>query len=157
MTFGTMWDDAPTEREAFKKITTGDYNATITDYSVDVTKDPGRVQFTFEVTGSDDEDLDAEFSGRKAWGNYQLNEKGIPFLKQDMFTLGLPVDDVHSLDELANVLGNSINKHVKVHIKSAPGKTGSKIFTNVYINGLDTDDAEEESGPGFDKNEDIPF
>jgi hypothetical protein len=153
------FDDAkPADDIAFQPIANGNYIVKCCDYKLDQTVTPWRASFGFEITEGD-------FKGRKVFSNYQVNEKGGPFLKKDMALMGQ--DEVTSSDLLAKMClaAQSDNKY-EAHIKQR--EYNGKTYYNIYLNSLanDTDtalDADDSldsllnEPEGIDSSEEIAF
>jgi len=151
MSFLDEFDNAESaENKEFSEIDNGEYVAVISNTSLDKTKDPWRVSFEYTIKGGD-------FDSRKVFANYQVNEKGGPFLKKDLKTLGQ--DDITSNTLLAAITrvcdkDQELDVYVKQRIYN------DKTYYNIYLNGLHTKSAQTElmgDEPTFDNNDEIPF
>lgn len=139
----------------FQPIANGNYIVKCCDYKLDQTQNPWRASFGWEITEGD-------FVGRKVYSNYQVNEKGGPFLKKDMSLMGQ--NEVTSQDLLAKMcLAAQASNKYEAGIKQRD--YNGKTYYNIYLNSLanDTDTAldsllNDSAGPeGIDVNEDIGF
>lgn len=124
--FKDAFQNQEEESGGFGLIDQGEYEAEISDVQLDMTKEPNRV--TIEYTLTD------EYAGRKVWGNYNLEGRGIGFLKKDLKTLGLDYSEIDSPESILDLLATAMNYPVIVFInqKEWQGKT----YNNVYLNAL---------------------
>jgi len=131
------------EEREFESIPNGEYEAVITNGNLKAPKDgkPALLCFEYEI-------INGKFKGRKLFQNSQLTEKGAPFIKKDLATLGH--HDVKGQD-LPDILQNCIGKEVVVYCKNKEYQ--GKNYTNVYLNELLTPDRIKQ----MDMDEDLPF
>jgi hypothetical protein len=129
------WEDifdttqAAESRSEYKKIPDGEYVAMVTSAMVNATKSP-RVELEYTITEGD-------FTKRKVWQNYNLNESGVPWLKAELEKLGAPIK---LAKELTWALEKINGANVKIFVKSKDVKnvaTNSiQTYTNAYVNEL---------------------
>lgn len=80
---------------------------------------------------------DGDFTRRKLWHNYNLNEKGISFLKADMLKLGHRSDTAEELERsLESLLGASIVIALKYKSIKNEATGLMKEYQQVFVNGL---------------------
>lgn len=138
------FDKAPQAEEMeFEPVANGEYEAVITNASLKAPKEgkPAQVSFEHEITSG-------KFKGRKVFQNSQLTEKGAPYIKKDLATLGH--HDVKGGD-LPDTLQQCIGKEVVIYCKNK--EYNGKTYTNVYLNEvLDPNRPKQ-----MDMDEDLPF
>lgn len=125
--FGAMFKEtAPAP--SFSLIDEGEYEAEITDTSLDLEKSPPRLTVVYQITS------DERYHGRKLFGNYQLGGQGISFLKKDLELLGLDYSNVGSPEDIMDLMATALNTPVNIFVnqKEWQGKT----YNNVYLNGI---------------------
>jgi len=133
------------ETGEFAPLPTGTYTAEVTDARVDETGDTPRVVWEFTITGG-------EYTRRKVWQNQNLNETGIPWLKQNLQKLEEPCDNPVFL---AQSLANCVGKEIDLYVKQKPNpQNPAKPYVNGYINGLAS---KKPDTPTFSQDRDFPF
>lgn len=110
----------------FAPIDEGTYEAEISDAQLDMTKEPNRVTIEYTITGE-------AFNGRKLWSNYNLEGRGIGFLKKDMQTLGLDYSNIDSPESILDLLSEALEYPVVIYVKQNQGNDG-KTYCNAYLN-----------------------
>lgn len=128
----------------FNEIPTGDYLIKLEESSIDETRNPPRISMQFEIVNSD-------FKGRKVWTNYNLNEKGAPFLKRDLHYLG-STENI-TKDNLLAEITKPVGKEIEASI--SPRVYNGKTYYNVYLK--NPNNKKEENVAGFDSADGIPF
>jgi len=130
----------------FQPIPGGDYCLRVSNYKLDQTGDPWRATFELSI-------VKGAYEGRKVFANYQVNEKGGPFLKKDMRLMGI-TEDINTENLLAQMtLAAQKSNLYQGHIK--PREYNGKTYYNVYLNELWTDTQPEPKG--IDTNDEIDF
>lgn len=152
MSWERMFDDteaAEKKEQEFKPIDKGTYRAIIDNAKLDETKTPARLSINWKLISQ------GPFANRHVFSNYTMNEKGIPFLKSDLRTLGFPEVTSKSLSKILADL-----ERVEAMIFVKPNPKDDKMFYNVYINEvLDSDQIKKlDNDEVFDPDaEEIPF
>ena len=122
---------AETVEKSFEKIPEGTYLAMVTGAMINESKiDSPRVELEFSI-------CEGDFAKRKVWKNYNLNEKGIPFLKADLAKMGQNPSTPEALEQsLGDINGAILDVFIKYKtVKNA--LTGQdKEYSQVYINGM---------------------
>lgn len=140
MNWETMFDNTTArESEDFGPIAQGEYRGFFYMGKLDESKDVPRVSIQWRIVTK------GEFQNRHVFSNYQLNEQGIPFLKEDLKTLGIPNVTAKTLTTSLESLNGT---EATIFIK--PKKVGDKLFYGVYVR-------EKLGKSEFDMNEEIPF
>lgn len=119
--------DAP-ERGDFGPLPEGTYQGFIDRFEVRSnmnTGDPEAV-WTIKVAGP-------KHAGRLVWHQRRVNREGLPWLKQDLHTLGFG-DLVPSDLNSEAVRARFLNVGVGFAVKHKPSQTVGKPFVNVYLN-----------------------
>lgn len=129
MDFSKEFKDTPAEESGgFSLIDTGTYEAEIVDCKLDITKEPARLTFVYQITG------DPNYAGRKLFGNYQMAGRGIGFLKKDLTTLGLNFAEVGSPEDIASLVWDAMPLQVVIYV--AQKEWQGKMYNNTYLNEL---------------------
>lgn len=147
MSWGELFDrtEAAEKKDVqYANIPNGEYSAVLDTYKIDESKEPARLSLTWKLATDDD------FDGRYVFSTYQLNEKGIPFLKKDLRTLGV---DEPKANTLTKTLTNLCGVEALVGVKQRPHE--GKMYYNVFVNDLAERAATKSTS--FDKDEEIPF
>jgi hypothetical protein len=132
-----LWSETPANSATttasnaadFEPIPTGDYKVALHFTQVDLTGPVPKAKLRYKI-------LEGDFSGRMLFSDYQLSDKGIPFLKKDLKTMGY-TDNPKNLDELSKVLNGMVSKTLKVKAiqRTYPKKDGTQgVAHNVYVN-----------------------
>lgn len=132
MDFKSEFQQTAAEEGSFKLIEVGEYEAEIVDCKLDLTKEPNRLTFVYQIT-------DGEYQGHKLFGNYQLEGRGIGFLKKDLTTLGLDFSEVGSPEDIASLVWDAMPTAVVIYV--AQKEWQGKMYNNVYLNDLLPDSA----------------
>lgn len=128
MDFKSMFQEtAPEEAGGFALIDVGTYEAELADCKLDMTKSPERLTIEYHIT-------DGEYQGRKLWGNYNLEGRGIGFLKKDLGILGLDSSEVGSPEDIATLIWDAMPVPVVIYV--AQKEWQGKMYNNVYLNGI---------------------
>jgi hypothetical protein len=125
--FKSMFQETAPESGGFSLIETGEYEAELIDCQVDLTKEPVRLSCIYQITEGVNE-------GRKLFGNYQLEGRGIGFLKKDLSTLGLDYSQVGSPEDIATLIWDNMPMPVIIYV--AQKEWQGKMYNNVYLNEL---------------------
>jgi hypothetical protein len=137
--FTDLWNStktAETGNKEFTQIPEGTYIATIEDAKYNMSEVPNKVEFTLKITGESNGN-DCTVVNRKLWKNYRVDDIGLPWLKKDLSTLGLNLDSIQTVEQLAGGIGSLVKSTVEVAVNStASKKDPSKMFTNAYFNKL---------------------
>lgn len=112
------------EEAKFEPIEEGTYAGFIDGAKLNETREPAQVSITWKLVG----DKPHKFANRKVFANYTLNDKGIPFLKQDLKLLGKTATIATLRDDLESLTGTEAEIFVK------PKFVGDKVYYSVYIN-----------------------
>lgn len=126
MDFKSEFQNTETE-SGFSLIESGEYEAELTNCTLDTTKEPNR--FTIEVTITSE-----PYAGRKGWLNYNLEGRGIGFLKKDLTTLGLDHTTIDSPESIVDLVGACLNASIVVFVNQKP--YNGKTYNNFYLNAL---------------------
>ena len=125
--FKSMFNDAPAEADAgFSLLPEGDYSADLTDCKLDLTKAPAAITFIYTIN-------DANFGGRKLFGNYRLEGRGLGFLKKDLKQLGIDYSNVSAPEDIARLVWDRLVIRCDIHVIQK--EYNGKIYNNVYLNG----------------------
>lgn len=127
----------------FDNIAPGVYDAVVTGATFEESKDdkPPRVSWEYTIESGD-------FENRKIWENNQITEKGVSFLINNLFKLGL--EKPSQISQLPKVLEGALGKNVEITVKHSPKKDGSGgVWVNAYIN--------EVINPEEMRQDDVPF
>lgn len=145
MSWENLFDETDAQVKETKEygvIKEGKYTGFFYEAKLNETKTPAQVSIKWRIV-----DADSEFKNRHVFANYTMNEKGIPFLKSDLYTLGVEqVTSKNLIKSLASLTG----KEAEIYIKPKP--VGDKVFYSVFVNELLTKNA-----PAFNMDEEIPF
>ena len=128
--FQTMFQNTEAEESgggSYGLIEKGTYEAEITDVQLDLNKEPARLTLEYTITQE-------PYVGRKGWSNYNLEGRGIGFLKKDMNTLGLDYSDITSPEDIMELVANSIGQQVVVYVGQKEWQ--GKMYNNFYLNEL---------------------
>lgn len=144
MSFSDEFKSTEAEENSFALIPEGTYLAELGDCKLDMTKTVATLTFVYTI-------LDEDFKGRKMFGNYKLEGRGIGFLKKDLKQLNLNYDNVQSPEDLAALVWGAMPFKVELYCKH--NESGGKTYANAYLNGLSS------AAPGAksDTNDEIPF
>lgn len=155
--FQQLWDSAEgldfdAKPQEFRPFVKGKYTAKIDDAMLDLTSTPNRVTFKFKVT-------EGEYANRVLWRNISLDERGIPYLKQDLQKLHVETTPQKE-EDLGDILSQLTDKEISIFVK--PNIVNDKQYDNVYINGYKNDadkveGAAKRDEPSFDADESLPF
>lgn len=153
MSFSDRWNEAVVSTKSgdgdFEPFIEGVYTAKLDELKVDMTSNPERVTFVFQVTD------EGQFKNRKLWRNVKLDDQGIVWLKEDLHKLRLDDLKLNSPADLSVVNDKLKGVDVALFVKPKAGSDG-KVYNNAYINGLRNVGAKS-AGPEFDASETIPF
>lgn len=126
--FQSMFQEtAPEEAGGFALIEPGTYEAELADCKLDMTKSPERLTVEYHIT-------DGEYQGRKLWSNYNLEGRGIGFLKKDLGILGLDYSNIGSPEDIATLFWDAMPIPVVVYV--AQKEWQGKMYNNTYLNGI---------------------
>lgn len=133
---------AETKQATYETITEGKYLGFCDGAKINEARDPAQVSLTWKIVSEGP----SKFANRLVFANYQLNEKGIPFLKSDLRKLGKTT----TLATLRSDLESLIGVEAEIYVK--PKVVGDKTYYSVYVNDIATKDYS-----GFNHTESIPF
>lgn len=125
-------------------IPMGEYRGLIYEAKIIETKTPAYVSIQWRIV-----DEHSQYKNRTIFSNYQLTERGIPFLKQDLKVLDLPIS---SGKNLASDIQMLTGREAKIFIK--PREYNGKTYYNCYIREHLTATHDNKT---FDSQEEIPF
>lgn len=118
--------EAETKQATYEPIDEGTYIGFIDGAKVIETRTPPQVTITWKLVSEGA----SKFANRLVFGNYSLNEKGIPFLKADLRKLGKQ----STLSTLRTDLSELVGLEAEIYVK--PKVVGDKTFYSVFINDL---------------------
>ncbi len=126
--FKSMFQETVAEESGgFSLIETGEYEAELTDCKLDMTKDVARLSLVYTITQD-------PYVGRKQFGNYQLEGRGIGFLKKDLATLGLDYSQIGSPEDIATLIWDAMPVNVVIFVNQKEWQ--GKIYNNAYLNSV---------------------
>ncbi len=125
--FKSMFQETAAEEGGFALIEPGEYEAKLMDCKLDLTKSPARLTVVYELTEEPNQ-------GKKLFGNYQLEGRGIGFLKKDLQTLGMDFSQVGSPEDIASLFWDNMPLPVVVFVNQK--EWNGKTYNNVYLNSI---------------------
>jgi hypothetical protein len=136
MDFKNAWSSEPeAEGGSFETIPEGSYVGAIDNVTLDMTKAPNRVTVIYKITRG-------EMAGRKLFGNYRLEGKGIGFLKKDLKQLGVEYKDISDPTQIIRRVTPLIGSACELAVKHREyeGKTYESVYLNRLIGAAAPDD-----------------
>jgi Protein of unknown function (DUF669) len=121
----------------FELIPEGTYSAVIDNSTVDLTKSPARLSVKYKI-------VDGEFKNRVLFSNYNMEGKGLGFLKKDMKTLGIDYSNVQSEQDVAKLMFGMVGAGVEVYVNQR--EWNGKKYNGTYLNNLSDGTADTGAG-----------
>lgn len=130
MDFATEFQSAKEEvGGTFEVVPEGDYVALVDNVTIDMTKKPARVSLIYTIVGGDQDK-------RKLFSNYNLEGRGLGFLKKDMKQLGCDYSNIKRPEDLVTSIKTAIGRACEVAVKHR--EYNNKTYASVWLNGTTT-------------------